>query len=427
MINTTQIKEKLNQIDWVDFLQEAIISSNKLEENLKEIKDIDKKIAILEQKKIRKKKNREICEKIEIKHNWLKSFLDVLNSDKKIEEKIKIIVESIHWMNDRIDLEGSKNTPFYCGDRALFLYQMFEENKEKLWIKEHTISLPYWHVMNIVKIWDKTYIVDAWAWCFNEITNNFKIQNKWKWEVITLNKPIKLYKNSNKSYWFTTFPTTKSLWDSEFLYTSINIQMFEYYVTNKLYEKARSMKWYENIESIEDLENFLKNVLFKKEKPYEWILSNWDVLLTFSKEQQIKMIEWQIYHRLSYKDTKKTLKDLENSSNEISKNNPDYEIKNRDDFLEEFYKNDKEVTSALNISDEDKEKIFQILKSNIKEGKGIEEIINILVEFYNGNNNSLLWEENEKLGNKLKSFLNALNLRANQSNTSLETELYNII
>jgi hypothetical protein len=35
-------------------------------------------------------------------------------------------------MDDRVDWKSKKNTPFYCGDRALLLYQIFKENKEIL-------------------------------------------------------------------------------------------------------------------------------------------------------------------------------------------------------------------------------------------------------------------------------------------------------
>lgn len=435
MINTIiKAEERANQKNWIRALQEtAITKTNQIRTDLQEINNTEIKISTLEEKNIEREvkgKNSEIFNKeIEIRHNWekvnnLKTLWEVVSSDKKVEEKIQIIVESIHWMNSRVDFKNKENTPFYCGDRALLLYQIFKDNKDMLSIKEHSIALPYWHVMNIIKIEDKTYIADAWAWCFNEITDNFEVQKKWEWEVIKLKEPIKLYKNSNKFYWFTSFPTTKNLWNNEFLYTSINIQMFEYYVTNKLYEIARSTKWYENTESIEDLEKFLKEVLYQKENPYEGILEDWDVLLTFSKDQQIKMIEWQIYHRLSYQENKNTLNDLENISKKISEDNPDYETKDRENFLEEFYEDDKNITKALNISDEEKGRILQIL---IDKKKGnTKEIINELINFDWENEEPLLWKGNKELEIKLINFLKALNLRANQANSSLENELENI-
>jgi len=441
MVNVVETQEHLEKGGWIGALQgKAIAETNKTQGIVENFNKTERDVSILnilKQKKIKKnieEKNSEILnQEIEIKYNWVKldkfkTLSEVLNSNNKPEEKIQIIVESIHWMKDRVDLKNKKDTPFYCWDRALLLYQIFKENKEILWIQEVNIGLPYWHVMNIIKIGDKTYIADAGAWCFNDITNNFEIEKKWEWEIMKLKEPIRLYNNNNKFYWFTSFPTTKNLGDSEFLYTGINIQMYEHFVTNKLYEIAQSTKWYEKTANIEDLEKFLKEVVYKKDNPYKDILNDWDVLLTFSKDKQIEMIKGQIYHKLSYKENKDTLKNLEDSSKEISEKNPDYNIENREEFLGEFYKEDKEITKALNLLDKDKDNIVTILKNNNQEEWDTEErltkkIINKLIKLKWDNEESLLWEKNEDLEIKLTDFLKALNLRANQGNSTLEKEL----
>jgi hypothetical protein len=431
MINTITEKENLEQGSWIIFPQEAADNHTN---NCKEYEvtvDTKEKASedLIEQNM--KIKNSEIINKvIPITHNWeiiekFQTISGILDSNKSSEEKIQIVVESIHWLTDRIDTEKKKNTPFYCGDRALLLNQIFEENKEKLSIEENNIALPYWHVMNIIKMDNKVYIADAGWWCFNEITDNLKIENKWKWEIMKLKMPIKLYKDNEKFYSFTTFPTTKNLWNDQVMYTTANIKVMEYYATKQLYQKARSTVWYENTKSIEDLKKFLDDVLYKKEKPYEWIIGEADVLLTFTKDKQIKMIKWQIDEGLSYDENNELLKGFEDISKEKSKNHTEYDIANRDKFLAEFYKEDMEITTALNLSEEDKKIIFEILPNMVEDEKWEtlqDKMINRLINSMN-NDKSILWENYKNLDVKLKKYLKALNMRSTQANSTLEKEL----
>lgn len=418
---------------WLLKEQRSMINKNQIinTNNTEKINDDIEKESKNLKNSIRTKNSEIINKDIEIKLNGktideFKTISAVLNSNKSLQEKIQIIVESIHWTkNNRIDTEDKKNTPFYCGDRALLLNQIFEENKEKLSIEENNLALPYWHVINVIKMDNKVYIANSGSWCFNEITENLKIENKWKREIIKLKEPIRLYKDSNKLYSLTTFPTTKNLWNDQFLYIAANLMVVEHYNTKQLYEKARSTIWYENTESIEDLEKFLDDILYKKEKPYEWILAEWDVLLTFPKDDQIKMIKWQINNRLSYKENENKLNSFENISKENSKNYDEYNIKNKDNFLAEFRGEDMDISTAINLSNEDKNKIFEILPNMITDEKWDtpqNKMINKLINSMN-TDKSILWKDNEKLDTKLKKYLKALNLRATQANSTIEEEL----
>lgn len=369
----------------------------------------------------------DISDKTDWKYKKLKEILDDQISE---TEKIEVIVKTVHKMGSKIHLDlwenKTEDISFYCGNRALFFNYLFnnEPYKDILKIGKSTICLPYGHCMNIANIWWKTYIVDWWAWCFNEIDGNHETSNNWSWKCIKLQKPIETYKGSWIFYPFTSFPYTEKLKQDDLeTYTSYNLQTYSLFFTNRLYEVAK--KYDSTITDKAGLERFFKENLEKKENPLEGILEDNDAQLKNSKQSQIRLIERQINKSESYEENLKKFKWFENYIKTITKDYPDLMPTNewREWILRNFNINDIKIMDWLNISKEDLNWIMKELNKkvwNTASWNIAEAYSNYILDKYE-NFDPIV--DDEKLNFVLLEFLNALKTKAGQLNKTLREYL----
>jgi len=369
----------------------------------------------------------DISDKTDWKYKKLKEILDDQISE---TEKIEVIVKTVHKMESKIHLDlwenKTEDISFYCGNRALFFNYLFnnEPYKDILKIGKSTICLPYGHCMNIANIWWKTYIVDWWAWCFNEIDGNHETSNNWSWKCIKLQKPIETYKGSWIFYPFTSFPYTEKLKQDDLeTYTSYNLQTYSLFFTNRLYEAAK--KYDSTITDKAWLERFFKENLEKKENPLEGILEDNDAQLKNSKQSQIRLIERQINKSESYEENLKKFKWFENYIKTITKDYPDLMPTNewREWILRNFNINDIKIMDWLNISKEDLNWIMKELNKkvwNTASWNIAEAYSNYILDKYE-NFDPIV--DDEKLNFVLLEFLNALKTKAGQLNKTLREYL----
>lgn len=372
-------------------------------------------------------------------NEWYKTLEEILNEDNKdTEEKLELIVKIIHNMNDEIDVEHEDNTTehteFKCWNRALFFNYIFNNYKNKLGIQESdksNICLPYWHCMNIIKIWWQTYLVDWWAGCFNKI-DNYTIEEKWSRKCIVLNKPIEDFKGSWTFYPFSSFPYTENLKKDDLeLYTSFNLQGYSYYFTNKLYEAAQ--KHY-NDGSIKDknwLKKFFDEHLDKLDSPLEEILDKGDSLAIDSRANQIAILKKQIENSLPYDKNKEKFNNINEYMRMITENSHDLrpeerEWKEWEDWpLKQFHKADKESMDALKIPKEMIPKILESLTKKVWSTNDIEKLSNYLINQFRKYKSN--WYEkildDSQLDLKVKEFIDAIDKKAGQLNKELKDYL----
>ena len=411
------------------------LSLDEIKEDLKDVKseisepekeDMDK---IQENEKMRLNKVHEaiLNSNISDKTSWkYKNLRDIINDEISETEKIKLLVKTIHEMNNKIHLNLWENKTetisFYCWNRALFFNYLFnnEQYRNTLKIGKSTICLPYGHCMNIANIWWKTYIIDWWAWCFNEIDGNYKIVSNWSWNCIKLGKPIENYKGSWIFYPFTSFPYTEKLKQDDLeTYTSYNLQTYSLFFTNRLYEVAQ--KYDKTIKDRAWLERFFKENLENKEKPLEGILEDNDAQIKNSKQSQIKLIQDQINKADPYEDNLKKFKWFENYIKTITKDYPDLMPTDewREWILRNFNFDDIKLMDWLNISKEDLTEIIKGLNEKIWNSSSwdiTKDYSNYILDKYE-NFEPIL--DDKKLNNTLMEFLNALKTKAAQLNKTL--------
>ena len=360
---------------------------------------------------------------------WYKTLWEILNKNLDTEKKLELMVKIVHNMDEKISLQyrGGKTeyVSFYCWNRALFFNYIFNNYNDKLNIEESNICLPYGHCMNVIKMWWQFYLVDWWAWCFNQI-NDYSIEEKWSWKCIKLNKPIESFKGSWTFYPFSSFPYTEKLNKEELeLYTSFNLQGYSYFFTNRLYDVAH--QYDQNIEDKKWLEKFCNDVLIKKDNPLEWILDDSDPISIDTKENQINLLKKQISKSLSYSENKEKSKNIMSYIGKITEVYPDLWPDNREGEngpLTQFHKIDEDAMKALKIP---KEKIYKIKENLLQkiwnaENNSNENISDYIVkqfEKYKFNGYEKILDDSE-LDLIVKRFIEAVDKKAAQLNKNLK-------
>ena len=384
---------------------------------------------MVEEEKTRLDQFNEAILDIDISNNkenwWYKNIREILNKDIDTKEKLKLMVKIIHSMNDKIDITYRDNKQehedFYCWNRALFFNYLFNNYKDKLNnIVESNICLPYGHVMNLIKFeWWETYIVDGWAWCFNKIEyDEENIEEKWSWKCIKLKNSIDKYEGVKQAYPYTNFPYTDQLNKEQLeIYTSFNLQAYSYFFTDRLYTVARLQN--PNIVNKEWLQDFLENNLKGQENPLQWILNEGDSLAKWTHEQQIETLQSHIDSALPYEENLQKFNSIKKYMNIIANGHPDLPPESRGKTLNEFHTDDIKTMDALNIP---KEKISEIIEK-LKEQSWTTDMISYILDKFNNNEDIIKSEDNKDLNETLKRFLEALNIKATQWNSSLEDYL----
>lgn len=368
-------------------------------------------------------------------NEWYNTLEEILNEDNKnTEEKLELMVKIIHNMNDEIDVEHEDNTTehteFKCWNRALFFNYIFNNYKNKLGIQESdksNICLPYWHCMNIIKIWWQTYLVDWWAGCFNKI-DNYTIEEKWSRKCIVLNKPIENFKGSWTFYPFSSFPYTENLKKDDLeLYTSFNLQGYSYYFTDKLYKAAQKVN--PDIKDKDWLKKFFNDeYLSKLDNPLKGILDEGDSLAIDSRENQISILKKQIEKSLSYEENKEKFDNMNEYMKTITKYSNDLRPEEREWEnwpLRQFHKADKESMDAMKIPQDMIPKIGEALVKKVWDNNSIEKISNYIIEKFN--EYKLNWDvkllDDSELDSIVKGFINAIDKKAGQLNKGLKDYL----
>lgn len=384
---------------------------------------------MVEEEKTRLDQFNEAILDIDISNNkenwWYKNIREILNKDIDTKEKLKLMVKIIHSMNDKIDItyryNKQEHEDFYCWNRALFFNYLFNNYKDKLNnIVESNICLPYGHVMNLIKFeWWETYIVDGWAWCFNKIEyDKDDIEEKWSWKCIKLKNSIDKYEGVKKAYPYTNFPYTEQLNKEQLeIYTSFNLQAYSYFFTDRLYTVARLQN--PNIVNKEWLQDFLENNLKGQENPLQWILSEGDSLAKWTHEQQIETLQSHIDSALPYEENLQKFNSIKKYMNIIANGHPDLPPESRGKTLNEFHADDIKTMDALNIP---KKKISEIIKK-LQEQRWTTDMISYILDKFNNNEDIIKGENNDDLNETLERFLEALNIKATQWNSSLEDYL----
>lgn len=338
---------------------------------------------------------------------------------------LQVLVESIHKKQARISVENENNVSFYCWDRALLIYQICEQYKDVLGIKSCNIALPYGHVMDMVNLNNgKTYIVDSSAWCFNEITGNFVEKRIGNWLTYTLKSNVKCFGDQPDSamYAFTSFPMADKIEWKQFWYISSRIKWFEYYAIQKFYEAAQKTPWYEKTHTVEELKLFLEKEIYTKESPYDGILAPDDILTTFTKEEQIKMIEGQISKAKSKEENQKYAETYQSIIGEISTQYADYDLEKESETLDQYRNIDAMIFKAK-LSENDVKRIIEVCKrSNIS----WDQLLKMCLDFISNpkdQNPIISWSENQELDKKFKEYLLARNAQANAWSSNIKKEL----
>ena len=403
-------------------LQEEANENKK--QQLKEADNLEQKLLtqyMVEEEKIRLDQFNEAIMDIDLSNNkenfWYKNIREILNKDITTNEKLELMVKIIHNMDGEIDITYRDNKQehenFYCWNRALFFNYLFNNYNDKLNIEKSTICLPYGHAMNVIKLWWEAYIVDWWAWCFNKI--EYTIEEKWSWKCIKLNKSIDAYEGVRQAYPYTNFPYTENLNKEQLeIYTSFNLQAYSYFFTDRLYSVARDTYKLD----ISD-KNCLKDLLEKlkrEENPLQLILDEGDSLAKWTQEQQIKTLQSHIDSALPYEENLKKFNSINTYMSTIAKDYPDLSPEFRGKTLKEFHADDIKTMDALNIP---KEKIPKIL-TKLKEKTDEENMVNYILNKFN-NNEPIL--DDTELDTIVRNFLEAVNIKATQSNSSLKDYL----
>ena len=356
-----------------------------------------------------------------IENFWYYNIRQILN-DKFIttKEKLELMVKVVHSMNDEIDItyrdNKQKHEDFYCWNRALFFNYLFNNYNDKLNITESKICLPYGHVMNVIKLWLEAYIVDGWAWCFNKI--EYTIEEKWSWKCIKLKNSIDKYEGVRQAYPYTNFPYTEQLDEKQLeMYTSFNLQAYSYFFTDRLYTIARD-KYKLDISDKNCLQDLLEK-LQEEENPLQLILNEGDSLAKWTHEQQIKTLQSHINSALPYEENLQKFNSIKAYMSTISKDHPDLSPDSRGETLNEFHADDIKAMDALNIP---KEKIPEIIKK-LQEQRWTTDMISYILDKFNNNEDIIKGEDNKDLNETLERFLEALNIKATQWNSSLEDYL----
>lgn len=403
--------------DWLDISESEKEDMNKLK-NSEKLRLNKVHEAIL---------NLDVSDKTNWKYNKLR---DILSDDISTSEKIELLVKTVHEFGDKINLEyddhKSETVSFYCWNRALFFNYLFtnEKYKDSLQVEKSTICLPYGHLMNIVRLWWKTYIVDWWVWCFNEIDGNYEVTNNWSWKCVKLEKPIQNYKDTSILYPFTSFPFTENLNNDDLeIYTSYNLKTYSYFFVNRLYEVAQ--EYDKTITDRAWLERFVIEVLDKKDKPLEWILLSEDNQLKNSKEIQMKIIENQIKKAEPYDENLRLFKWFDNYLKTITRDHPDLmpTDEGREGILRNFNFDDIRIMDWLNMDKKDLESIVKILNEkiwNVGAWNIAEAYSSYILERYK--NFEPILDDN-RLNGVLMEFLNALKIKSGQLNKTLDEYL----
>ena len=365
------------------------------------------------------------------KTNWkYKTLRDILNDEINEADKIELLVKTVHELGSKITIDlwdnKAETMSFYCWNRALFFNYLFnnEQYRNTLKIEKSTICLPYGHCMNIARIAWKTYIVDWWAWCFNEIDWKYETSSNGSWNCIKLKEPIKNFKDDWIFYPFTSFPYTEKLSKDDLeTYTSYNLQTYSLFFTNRLYEEAQ--KYDKTITDKAWLERFLKENLKNKETPLDGILESEDAQIKNSKPAQIRLIEEQINKALPYEENLKKFKWFENFITTVTKDYPDLMPTDewREWILRNFNFEDIKLMDWLNMSKEDLTAIVKILNEKVWSTASwniAEAYSNYILERYE-NFDPIV--DDIKLNNALMEFLNALKTKAWQLNKTLREYL----
>ncbi len=426
-INTT--REDINEV------QEAITVSNEATFLEKENKSLDQQISEKSVEAEKRGINNEIMtQKTDIIYQKqkiegitsLKDFMKYWLQQKWETTKIlQTLVESIHKKDPRINVWDKENVGFYCWDRALLISQICEKYKDTLWIKSCNMSLPYGHVMDIITLNDgKIYIVDSSAWCFNEITGNFEEERVGDWLTYKLKGNIKCFADQNDSpvYTYTFFPMADKIGWKQFSYITSRLEWFTYFAIKKFYEAAQKTPWYEKISTPEELKEFIRKEVYTKEKPYDGILESWDILITFSKEEQIKMIEGMLSKVKSKEDNEKYHETYQSIIKSIGDEYPTYGLDEEHNLLVSYREPDEKIFKA-GVSKEDIQNIIRFCKTNnIKD----EVLLIKFLDFLKNPENSeriITWDENWELDKKVKGYLLARNAQANAGSSDIRKEL----
>jgi hypothetical protein len=116
---------------------------------------------------------------------------------------------------------------------------------------------------------------------------------------------------------------------------------------------------------VEELKLFLEKEIYTKESPYDGILAPDDILTTFTKEEQIKMIEGQISKAKSKEENQKYAETYQSIIGEISTQYADYDLEKESETLDQYRNIDAMIFKAK-LSENDVKRIIEVCKrSNI--------------------------------------------------------------
>ena len=421
-IQQEDIEEKVRQKQWVNKLINNLFNDdniNMTKESIElETRETNEKIMtqatdiFYQNKKIENIKS-------------IKGMIDYGLKQKREPTKIlQILVESIHKKAPRINVDDKDNISFYCGNRALLMYQICEEYKDALGIRSCNMSLPYGHVMDIVTFNNgKVYIVDSSAGCFNEITNNFEEKQVGHWLTYKLKSNIKCFQDQPNAaiYTYTFFPVADKIGWKQFSFISSRINSFSYYAIQKFYDAAQKTAWYEQTHTIEELKLFIEKEIYTKEKPYDGILTPDDILINYPKQDQIKMIEWHLYNAKSKEENQKYLDTYKSIIRDISNDYPDYSWEKEENNLLEKYRLVDGGIFKASITPSDVQEIISFCRAkNINGAQLLKMCLNFII---NPQKQEPIISLDEKLDKKFKEYLLAKNAQANAWSSSIEKEL----
>ncbi len=302
--------------------------------------------------------------------------------------------------------------------------------------------------MNIITLKGKRFLADAGAGCFNCIDELFHEFEDQDWKICQLKKPITKFSNPESGiYSFTTFPLLSSLGDDQNFYVSLSLNLYEYFLRDRLFQSANnylkkhSEFWISHIETIPELKAiYVDKVLAQQEKPLKGILNEGDnQLFNLDKQQQLQRIqsvlnvEWtESQNKQEWETRKKIIAELIKQN---GRNKEAYALETRDHILHSYHEKDKNILKNLNLSPQDQQEIFnQLMKTY-----GKENLVSVLLKNVETSFDITLWTfkhatkiiEEPLLNEKLLWYLQAKIMQANQMNTNLQNilvqELWKIV
>lgn len=220
-------------------------------------------------------------------HNIINQIASIFNKKQIKQKKIEEIINLIHefWNKDKNWIDHRKIDInwevlwFSCGHKALLLDQIFSEYWNELWITEHYIAQPKWHVINIVRFDWKFHIIDSSLKPkFENINDNYEIEKKENIDIIKL-------KNKIKDYPFTIFPII-NLWSKTNLFEAAKLEDYDLSIKEKMYKKTKTNNY-------EDLKSYV-DILINSDEVNPLNFFTWEDYLWIAKNKSDKIYSKQI-------------------------------------------------------------------------------------------------------------------------------------